>query len=271
MGLIVCEQSEVLHPLYITELNIHVYSLEELLYVIYENPILARESLISQPLFEFLDLELGLLQLSSYLQKMKKEQASNDEILLTLLDCTRMYSAVELNHYRKKLEAYRKLHRAEYLFEMANTLFEQKRYQRAADTYQKVLNFPKDTVVTDEFLASVHANLGSAYANLFLFLDAYKEYAIAYNQIKDRHCLKEMYHIMLIAPDFSFDEQYFQDLDEQSKKEWDAEFRDSLEQATSLPILKEISQWFSHDHTDDTDKKVESIIQTWKQEYRNMM
>ena len=175
MGLIVCEQSEVLHPLYIAELNIHVYSLEELLYVVYENPILARESLISQPLFEFLDLELGLLQLSSYLQKMKKEQASNDEILLTLLDCTRMYSAVELNHYRKKLESYRKLHRAEYLFEMANTLFEQKRYQRAADTYQKVLNFPKDMVVTDEFLASVHANLGSAYANLFLILDAYKE------------------------------------------------------------------------------------------------
>lgn len=86
MGLIVCEQSEVLHPLYIAELNIHVYSLEELLYVVYENPILARESLISQPLFEFLDLELGLLQFSSYLQKMKKEQASNDEILLTLLD-----------------------------------------------------------------------------------------------------------------------------------------------------------------------------------------
>ena len=44
MVLIVCEHSEVVHPLYITELNIHVYSLEELLYVIYENPILAEKA-----------------------------------------------------------------------------------------------------------------------------------------------------------------------------------------------------------------------------------
>ncbi len=53
MGLILCEKKDCDKPLYIEDLNINIYSLEELCYLIYDNPILVMEDFIDRDLFAF--------------------------------------------------------------------------------------------------------------------------------------------------------------------------------------------------------------------------
>ena len=54
MSLILCRQEPVTVPLYIEDLGIHLYSSQELCYVIYNNPLLVLEGFIDKRLTEFL-------------------------------------------------------------------------------------------------------------------------------------------------------------------------------------------------------------------------
>ena len=58
MSLILCRQEPVKIPLYIEDLGIHIYSSQELCYVIYNNPLLVLEDFIDKRLTEFLRSEL---------------------------------------------------------------------------------------------------------------------------------------------------------------------------------------------------------------------
>ena len=50
MSLILCRQEPVKIPLYIEDLGIHIYSSQELCYVIYNNPLLVLEDFIDSRL-----------------------------------------------------------------------------------------------------------------------------------------------------------------------------------------------------------------------------
>ena len=54
MSLILCRQEPVTVPLYIEDLGIHLYSSQELCYVIYNNPLLVLEGFIDKRLTEYL-------------------------------------------------------------------------------------------------------------------------------------------------------------------------------------------------------------------------
>ena len=86
MGLILCEGEEVDRPLYIEALNINIYSIEELCYLIYDNPILVTENFVGEGLFDFIDDSLGLSSLSAWLLKIYKERKLNDDILYYILE-----------------------------------------------------------------------------------------------------------------------------------------------------------------------------------------
>ena len=53
MGLILCENITAKNPYYIEELDINIYSIEELGYILYEHPLLVIEDFISTALFDF--------------------------------------------------------------------------------------------------------------------------------------------------------------------------------------------------------------------------
>ena len=60
MSLLLCRPEPVRHPYYIEILGIHIYSSQELCYVIYNNPLLAMEDFLDTPLLTFIRDELNL-------------------------------------------------------------------------------------------------------------------------------------------------------------------------------------------------------------------
>ena len=69
MSLILCRQEPVTVPLYIEDLGIHLYSSQELCYVIYNNPLLVLEGFIDKRLTEFLRSELRMPFLAERVEK----------------------------------------------------------------------------------------------------------------------------------------------------------------------------------------------------------
>ena len=59
-----CRQEEVKNPLYIEALGIHIWSSQELCYVIYNYPLLAMDHLLDDSLTEFIEKELQMTVLS---------------------------------------------------------------------------------------------------------------------------------------------------------------------------------------------------------------
>ena len=61
MSLLLCRRERVKHPFYIEVLGIHIYSSQELCYVIYHHPLLVMNDFADASLFSFIKNELDLV------------------------------------------------------------------------------------------------------------------------------------------------------------------------------------------------------------------
>ena len=73
MSLLLCRRERVKHPFYIEVLGIHIYSSQELCYVIYHHPLLVMNDFADASLFSFIKNELGLGFLAGRLEKLIEE------------------------------------------------------------------------------------------------------------------------------------------------------------------------------------------------------
>ena len=102
MGVIICNKKQVKEPLYIESLDINIYSIEELAYLIYTHPILAMDNLINDNLFKFISESLELINLKNWILKIYRENRLNDDILYYILDASGFYTKNEIAKYKKK-------------------------------------------------------------------------------------------------------------------------------------------------------------------------
>ena len=101
MSLILCRQEPVTVPLYIEDLGIHIYSSQELCYVIYNNPLLVLEGFIDKRLTEFLRSELRMPFLAERVEKWMDSHGATEEILYLILKECNYYTPKEQAAYRQ--------------------------------------------------------------------------------------------------------------------------------------------------------------------------
>ena len=114
MSLILCRQEPVKIPLYIEDLGIHIYSSQELCYVIYNNPLLVLEDFIDSRLTEFLRSELRMPFLAEKIEKWMESRGATEEILYLILQECNYYSPKEQAAYRQTVNGLKKLTEEEY-------------------------------------------------------------------------------------------------------------------------------------------------------------
>lgn len=270
MGLILCEPVNPQHPYYIEELDIHIYSIEELSYIIYEHPLLVIEDFVSPGLFSFIKNELRLGSLGMQLERMYSDKVSDEHIVLYILDYVDFYTGDEVSRYRAVLANYKKLKRAEFLKEKADYMFRQRRFGKAIRYYGIISKSHFDRGINEKFLGRVYHNMGSAYANLFLYDKAYKAYREAYRHLGDRSIIKKIYYLSMLDEVIDHKEEYQSDIRELIEAEWDEEYDKEMEAARQCGKIAEIREIISKDLL-RRHKYVTELIAQWKQEYRNML
>ena len=270
MGLILCTAKQAKRPFFIEELGLHVFSLEELCYVIFEYPLLTADGFVQEPLFDFIRNELDEKELADNLTRLRKQGTSDTELLCLILRRCASYNDGEINRCHSRLQAISKLHRAEFLKRKADFLFGLKRYGRAAAIYENILGMPDDSTVNDTFRGTILNNEGCALANLFLYEKAFHAFDRAYGILKDRTILKRIYFLSLLEPVLELKERYQSIAGDVSDDQWYREYEKAQNSAKSSAEAREIGDIFERDPVIRRNLATEKIGQ-WKQNYRNML
>ena len=72
MSLLLCRREPVKHPFYIEVLGIHIYSSQELCYVICNHPLLVMDGFVGKALYSFVKNELGMGFVAGRMEKLSE-------------------------------------------------------------------------------------------------------------------------------------------------------------------------------------------------------
>lgn len=251
MSLIYCKSEEITRPYYVEALNVHIYSIQELSYVIYEYPLLVLDGFITEELLEFIEEELEMSFFASKLKKWLKSKENPDEILSQILCESYYYSTGEIKEFQQKILELRKLSSVEIRKERAALLCSLKQYAKAVKQYQEIVSNRK---LVD---AHVWANMGTCYARMLLTKEAFEAYKKAYELEKNPSILEKMAYLAHLDSDLIF-----------SKKDITMEYENKIQNVKGQVIKSHMMlQIDALSQTEDAKK----MITKWKQEYRRMV
>ena len=270
MSLLLCRQEPVKHPYYIEVLGIHIYSSQELCYVIYNNPLLVLEGFVEEPLLVFIREELDMAYLADKLKVLMESKSRGEDLLLLILSECDYYTEQERNRFKQAMTGIRRMHPAEYAKARADYLFQKKQYGKAAVRYEKLLEYPEDKVADQAFKAKIQHNLGASYAQMSQFDKVFKALDVAYGKNKDVQTLKQIYYLTVFEPALGVGERYLSLFTQELKEEWEREMITAEQNAMVAEEVVKLRELF----TKDSVKRAEGasgMIQRWKREHRIMI
>ena len=164
-----CVHETVKTPYYVEATGIHLYSIEELAYYLYENIYLIDEGMMDDRLYFWIDTALGLSKLA---EKLYSGRASGNHVynqVMTILQASEYYSDEELAVLSEKIKSISGMQTQERMKNKADELADNENYWAAIAEYKRILRIRQSSKLSVEFYAAVWNNLAACYAKLFLF------------------------------------------------------------------------------------------------------
>ncbi len=269
MSILFCRPEPVKHPFYVEPLGIHIWSSQELCYIIYHNPLLVLEDFADEHLIAFIREELDMEYLAVRLEKLVKSGEGADQLLFAILAECSYYPAAEQNQFRQEVAALKKLSPSEYAKKKGDYMFGLKQYGKAVSIYTKLLEAPRDPAGAPGFTGKIWCNLGCAYSRMFQFEKAYSAFDRAYLELKEPEILKKIYFLTCFSS-LELKELYKSQMTPEMKKTWDQELSEAREQARASESVLKLEALFEKDPIKRM-AGASKLVKQWKQEYRGMI
>ena len=270
MSLILCRQEPVTSPYYIEELGIHIYSSQELCYVIYNHPLLVMEDFVDNGLAEFLRSELRMPFLAERIEKWLDGRGASDELLFLILQECAYYSPQEQARYRQLVTNLRKISVDEYAKRRADYHYSLGLFGKAISMYEKILESGKEKHLSGEFKSKIWNNIAACYTKLFCFQKAMYAYDCAWNEKSDKAFLKRMYFLTLMEPELEIKDRYRELIEKEDTCAWNVEAQANFDEAANAGEVIRLQQLFEKDPIKRISGATE-IINDWKYRYRKMI
>ena len=269
MSLLLCRQEHVKRPYFMESMGIHLYSSQELSYVIFNHPMLVLDGFVDERLLAFLREELNQGFLALKLERWLKSGENPDEALMIILQECDYYSMAEVGRFRQMAATLRKKHPAEFMCMKADELFSLRQYGRAVKIYQELLEYPAEDSINDTFLGRVWNNLGSCYARMFQLDKAFDAFQNAYRKTEQETVLERLYDLSRIDSRLTLGEDLVGEITEAKKVIWEKRLGKAKEKAKGSEKVKELDTLFRQDPVKRQEGEA-ALIYRWKTEYRNM-
>lgn len=270
MSLLLCRHESVQHPYYVEFLGIHIYSSQELCYVIYKYPLLVLEGFVDEILLTFLREELNQGFLALKLERWLKSGENQDETLVMILQECDYYASGEINRFKQHLGSIRKMPKAEYYKQKADALFHLRHYGKASALYQELLERQDDPYGDDMFIGRVWNNLGACYVRMFRLESGFDAYEKAHLKTGEQEILESLYKLTRISNKLTLSDRCNSLITEEMKQSWEERMEAAKQKAAvSEPVLQ-LEELFSKDSI-KRQAGVAALVGTWKREYRTMV
>lgn len=268
MSLWYCRQETVKHPFYMELLGIHLFSSQELSYVIYHNPLLVLDGFVDDSLLDFLRDELNMGFLALKIERWLKSSENPDDVLVMLLQECDYYTTAEIAGFRQQLQALRKLPPAEFKKQKADSLFAVSQYGKARRLYYELLE-EADTM-SGLFAGQLWHNIGTCYARMFYLQKAFQAYQKAFAATRDSRMLEKLYYLTRLDEKLVLDEQDAALISPEEKAAWEQKFNQTRENVGQSKAVQELEDLFGRDPI-RRQAGMTRIITRWKKEYRSMV
>lgn len=205
MSFDLCQVKKAEKPYYIESIGIHIYTIEELCFYLYENIYLIDQTIINEALCDWLRDELGLKKLYRQLYEQLEKQEGIAHFVLPIFREIGYLSPEKMRQMQEKLgklevqpEDMRQKLKGDYLVKCGM-------YSNAMHEYEQILNRRGPGNLGAQFYAEIWNNLGCAYARMFLFEDAADCFLKGYRQAGTKELLRRYVSVL---PLYLSDEEY---------------------------------------------------------------
>ena len=269
-GLILCRTKEAENPYYISNMDLKIYSLEELCYYIYNNIYLIGIDLADNKLVEYIRSEIKETELADKLDCLIKDKAGLSEIVITILKYVDYYSLSEIEQIREILLTLDTQNVLERLKARADSFLENKCYYSAMKNYYNIMKRKKDNTLPGIFYAKVFHNMGVSYANLYLFKQSIEYFNEAYKIGQHEESLK----CRMVAEKLALGNEFknTNDSDEDSEEVYvlNREIETLMDNASYSEDYKELVQIHSLKSdglVSESYKAIDRLLDEWKKQY----
>ena len=194
-----CVHESAKTPYYAEATGIHLYSIEELAYYLYENIYLIDERIIDEKLYYWIESELGLWKLAERLRSGRSIGNHVYNQVMAILQASEYYSERELGELSEKIKTISGMQAQERMKYKADELMQNENYWAAIAEYERILGIRQSSRLTVEFYAKVWNNLAGCYARLFLFEKAATCFESAYQYQKISEYKEKAYYARKLA------------------------------------------------------------------------
>lgn len=263
---ILCSGLLARHPLKIKETGLLIYSAEELSYYIYNSFYLIDESFISEEMFTFIEIELGLGESAQKLKKLWNENVSLGMMLTAILREYHYYTENELKTFVQKYDEYRHQPPAVRKVRKADFLLEKGHYLAAIQIYRQFNNVRRDPHMPEDFYMKIFQHMAVSLMHLGLMEEALEAFLAAYKEYKSPELLAQIYQFSCMT-ELKLPSELYREIKPQSESEWREGFNEVRDQGALLASTGSTAGMF----TKDSVKRKEALskhIEGIKKEYR---
>ena len=254
------------HPYYIKQININVYSLEEISYFIYNYINQLYRDFFCDKLYDYIENELECKEIADHLRKMEEDGAETKDLIYFMLKVSRYYDPREINEIKPLVDNIDSMSKEERQRMEADKLVKQNKYNQAIRIFNEILEEREKKTMPDSFYAEIAYSIGAIYAKLFINKTASNYFEEAYKIVPDAKYAKACAYMSIINGD---EEETlraiikFRITDEQLKT-----MRAAVSSAKKEIESSGATKAFEENLEKETD--FTSIVDKWKQEYYNM-
>lgn len=274
-NLTLCSSILATTPYYIIGLGVNVYSIDELCYCLTQNVYILDQDIMDDKLVEFLRKQLGMPELADKLDELIEKDKSVGEFVTTILNEVHYCDGDEIKKVKQILVDTASLSFTRKRKARGDSLLRAKKYSLAIDEYQYVLQ-KMEPDEDDELEAAIWHNIGTAYAQLFLFdkaAECYKlanglcenrESQIQYLQAMRLSMRREQYERMILR--CGYEDELIKEVDRRMELGTDVSPDSAYAQA--LMQIKELQE---QGKMGEYYRRIDKTLNEWKQEYRKNM
>lgn len=179
-GMILCRTRRSENPLYLNELGIEIYSLEELCYYIYHNIYIITDDFMNETLLDFIRNGTNEPALADKLGELRASKAGLAEMVVTVLKYVDYYNVGEIEQIKDILNTLSTQNIYERMKSRADSFLKNRCYYSAIRNYDRIIKGSRDPELPGLFYAKVYHNMGTAYAKMFLYRQAAEFFKEAY-------------------------------------------------------------------------------------------
>lgn len=224
MGRYIFGGKEAYLPYEAEELDVRIYTVEELCYYIYHNLPLIDDRFLDDRLLLFLEKELGETDLAEKIRKFYASAYDQDALLYMLLSEVGYYQDSELVDFQTRLAFRRRLSGPEKSFLRGKWLYEKKRYSKAIHYFRQLEHETGDNRITYEIRLNVFSYTAACYAKLFAFPKAIAYLKKAYDFSKQEKYLKRIFELSMISGT-EVSEKIYAEIPDETMSLWKREYK----------------------------------------------